>query len=506
MKIAFIRAYNYRLPYQISLPPLGVGYLAAMLKRECPDVDLSFHLTIDDLLREKPDVLAISAATENFGDAVEMARLAKEYCGAKTIIGGMHVTSLPHTLPKAFDAGCVGEGEVTMVELAKLFQAVKNPGPADYAKIPGICFHQSKWVQVNAGRELIRDLDELPYPDRDILGEDWKVPYSQQVHLISSRGCPYDCSFCSSSLHWKRFRYFSPDYTANEIEALRNRYNTKEFYFFDDLFIANRKRFRAICAKFRERGLHEGVQFRSYARVDLVDEELADLFEEFNFVYIDFGFESNSQRVLDYFRKRNVTPEINQRAIDILAKRRVSVGANIIMGSPPETEEDLNESIKFIERNRDHIDRASMGPLFPLPGTPIWNEAKQRGLVDDFMTDWERIGFDPDNFDIERYPLMSDHMTRDRLYQRYLEFRSLTREINLIGQLRKMEWEKRSLQTQLETMRGSRLIRAAWGVRNVVQGTLRSFNGNGGELVVANSQGGTATVDDAEEANAPHPG
>jgi len=476
MHIAFIAAYNYRLPYQVSLPPLGVGYLSAMIKKECPGVEVSFHMTIDRLLETKPDIVGISAATENFGDAIEMARMAKEYCAPKVIVGGMHVTSLPHALPRVFDCGVVGEGEMTFVELIKLYQAVEKPTPADYAKIPGICFHQTKWTQVNPGRELIRDLDDLPYPDREVLGDGWKVPYGEQVHLISSRGCPYDCSFCSSSLHWKRFRYFSPDYTADEIEWLRDRYNPREFYFFDDLFIANRKRFRAICEKFKERGLHKDVVFRSYARVDLVDEELADLFEEYNFVFIDFGFESNAQPTLDYFRKRNVTPEINQRAIDMLKGRRVSVGANIIIGSPPETDETLDETIAFIERNKDHIGRFSMGPLLPLPGTPIWAEAVQRGLVSDNMTDWERLGFEPDNFDITRYPFMCDGMDRDHFYRRYLDFRALTKEVNLMGQIRKIEYQRQYLQRELDTMRGSRLMNMAAGLRGMLRETLEVFS------------------------------
>jgi len=469
MKIAFIRAYNPRLPYQVSLPPLGIGYLTAMIKKSCPEVEVSFFANFDELIESKPDVVGISSATENMGDAIEMARMAKEICDAKTLIGGMHVTALPHALHKAFDVGCVGEGEITMVELVKLFQAVKNPTAADYEKVQGICFHRPRFVQVNPARPLIQDLDELPYPDRDSLGDYWKVPYSRQVHLISSRGCPYDCSFCSSSLHWKRFRYFSPEYTAKEIEYLRNRYNPKEIYFFDDLFIANRKRFRSICDTFRERGLHKDVVFRSYARVDLVDEELADLFEEMNFLNIDFGFESNAQPILDYFRKRNVTPEINQRAIDILSKRSVSIGANIIIGAPPETDATLDETIDFVVRNRDHINRFSLGPLFPLPGTPIWEEARTRGLVRDDMTEWEVIGFDPDNFDIANYPFMNDHMTREHFHRRYLDFRAIAKEINLIGQLRMAEWKERELQSQLETMRGSRAVQGAWSLRNGVQ-------------------------------------
>jgi anaerobic magnesium-protoporphyrin IX monomethyl ester cyclase len=483
MKISFIRAYNYRQPYQVSLPPLGIGYLASVLKNECPKVTVTFHTNFDELLGEKPDVVGISTASEQFGDSIEMARMAKEMCNAKVFVGGMHITALPHALPKCFDVGCIGEGEDTVVELIKLWEAVEDPTQADYEKVAGICFHRNKWVQVNPARPLIQNLDDLPYPDRDLLGQNWKVPYSRQVHLISSRGCPYDCSFCSSSLHWKRFRYFSPDYTANEIEYLRENYDTKEIYFFDDLFIANRKRFRAICDKFRERGLHEGVEFRSYARVDLIDEEIADLFEELNFRNIDFGFESNSQPVLDYFRKRNVTPEINQRAVDILAHRNVSIGANFIIGSPPETPETLDETLDFAKRNRDYIDRVSMGPLFPLPGTPIWEEAKQRGMVADDMTEWDVIGFDPDNFNIADYRYFNENMSRDYFYQRYLEFRGLTREMNLIGQLRKSEWRETQLQSELDTLRGSRIVKSAWNMRNGL-GALKSLLTGGSERPV----------------------
>ena len=113
MKLAFIRAYNPRLPYQVSLPPLGIGYLIAMVRKSCPGVDVAFFANFDEMTEWHPDVVGISSATENMGDAIEMARMAKELCNAKTMLGGMHVTALPHALHKAFDVGCVGEGEIT---------------------------------------------------------------------------------------------------------------------------------------------------------------------------------------------------------------------------------------------------------------------------------------------------------------------------------------------------------------------------------------------------------
>src|SRR5690606_19120472 len=111
---------------------------------QCPGVTVSFHTDFDELLDGAPDVVGISTASENFGDSIEMARIAKEVLGAKTFVGGMHVTALPHALPKCFDVGCVGEGEQTVVELIKLWQSVPEPTTGDYEKVPGICFHRSK--------------------------------------------------------------------------------------------------------------------------------------------------------------------------------------------------------------------------------------------------------------------------------------------------------------------------------------------------------------------------
>lgn len=427
---------------------------------------MAFFQKLDELISWKPDIAGISSATENFTDAQNSARRIREELGVPIWIGGSHITSLPHTLPDCFDIGIVSEGELTAVELVKLYND-RSPTPADLEKIQGICFHGEKGVMVNPRRPLIQDIDTLPYPDWDLLGENWALPRRDQVHMISSRGCPYDCIFCSAPLQWERVRYFSPEYVIREIEELRKRYDPDEIFFFDDLFIGQLPRFRKICDMIRERGLHKGLVFRSYSRADLMSEELADLFSELNFQYVDFGFESNTQPVLDYLNKKNVTPEKNQRSIDLLTKRDISIGGNFIIGSPGETREQMEETRAFVERNRQHLDRCSMGPLQPVPGTRVWEYAKKRGLVSEDM-DWGRYIIDFDHLDMTRDPYLCETMPVEEFQAFYEDFHRLVREINLQGQVRKLDRDlarsrgrEFELKTRLETLKGSRLVRLA---------------------------------------------
>lgn len=473
MHVAFITAYDPRSPYQVSLPPLGIGYLSSYLKQQCWFVETSFHHTVEDLIASEPDIIAVSATTENFDHATELARMAKEATGKPVVVGGMHITSLPHVLHPIYDLGVVGEGEQTMVDICNLYNEVKNPGPADFSKLKGVTYHDNGRIAQTPSQDLIKEMDELPYPDRDLIDHGWKVPSWETVHLVSSRGCPYKCAFCSSSLHWKRFRFFSPEYVANEIEYLRERYNPQTLYFFDDLFVGHIGRWREVVKLFRERKIHEGVRFRAYARVDLITEQMADEFAELNFQYIDFGFESNSQDILKFLTKTRVTPEVNQRAIDMLAKNNLSVGANFIIGSPPETLEMMEESYQFAYHNRDTIERCSVGPLQPLPGTAIWNIAKMKGLVSDDM-EWARLATTYDTFDWERFPFMGENVSREDFWNFWTKFNHLAKEINYVGQLRNMAYREHlkyqqieELRRELDTLKGSRLIRWAEKLRGL---------------------------------------
>lgn len=467
MHVAFITSYDPDSPYQVSLPPLGIGYLSSYLKQQEWSVETSFHHTVEELIDAKPDIAAVSSTTENFHHATTVAKTIKEELGIPVIGGGMHLTSLPHILPDPYDLGVVGEGEVTLTEIVRLYKEKKNPGVEDFRKMKGIIYRDNGEVVIAPSQDLIKEMDSLPFPDRELIDHGWKVPNWDTVHMVSSRGCPYKCSFCSSSLHWKRFRFFSPEYVAKEIEYLRERYNPQTLYFFDDLFVGHIGRWRKVVKLFRERGIHKGVTFRAYARVDLVTEQMADEFAELNFKYIDFGFESNNQEILKFLTKTRVTPEINQQAIDWLGKNNLSVGGNFIIGSPPETLEMAQETYEFAERNRDVIERCSVGPLQPLPGTPIWNIAKMKGLVSDDM-DWSRLGVSYDNFKWERFPYMGESMSRDEFWGFWTKFHHLAKEINYVGQMKRMadashrsELKIQELERELLSLKGSRLVKFA---------------------------------------------
>jgi len=484
MHVAFITAYDPESPYQVSLPPLGIGYLSAFVKQQCWFVETSFHHTVEELVDSRPDIIAVSATTENFDHATEIARRAKEATGKPVILGGMHITSLPHALPAVYDVAVIGEGERTLAELCHLYNEVKNPGPEEFRKMKGVSYHDHGKVALTPSQDLIKEMDSLPYPDRELIDHGWKVPNWDTVHLVSSRGCPYKCSFCSSSLHWKRFRFFSPEYVAQEIEYLRERYNPSILYFFDDLFVGHIGRWREVVKLFRERKIHEGVQFRAYARVDLITEQMADEFAELNFQFIDFGFESNSQEILKFLTKTRVTPEINQRAIDMLAKNNLSIGANFIIGSPPETLDMMEETYQFAERNKDVIERCSVGPLQALPGTGVWNYALMKGKVSDDM-EWSRLGTSYETHDWDRFPFLGEQVTREEFMNMWTRFHNLAKEINYVGQLRSMafqehkKWQEiQSLEHELASLKGSRLVRWA----NRLRGLRQSLTGGQKEL------------------------
>jgi radical SAM superfamily enzyme YgiQ (UPF0313 family) len=476
MRIVFFTACNLNQPYQESLPSLGLGYLIACLRRAEPSVEVAYCHRLEDLAASGPDVVGISSTSENFGIAVRAARLVRESTHATTLLGGCHITALPHTLPDLFDIGVLGEGEETILELVALLRARRRqPTPADLARVPGICFHDgSGGVILTAERPLLADLDRLPYPDRDALGGAWKVPYSHTVHLIASRGCPYKCVFCASSRLWKHYRVFSARYVADEIEFLRRRYDPAEIQFFDDLFIGHRERFRQFGALLDERGLDQGVAFRSWARADLVDEELADNLARHHFRSIDLGIESASSRVLEYLGKRGVTPEINQRAIDLLAARGISVGVSLIIGSPTETCEQIDQTYRFVEENRAKISRLGVGILMPLPGTPVWEYAVRRGLVSESM-EWDRLGIDFEHADIGRCPILSEMIGREEMIEIFRRFNLLEQVVNargliegLAGRNEELSREIQALQDELRTLKGSRAVRAAMKVRGLL--------------------------------------
>jgi radical SAM superfamily enzyme YgiQ (UPF0313 family) len=381
MKIGFIQiTCEYDAQW---LPSLAFGSLKAYLHTYLGVPAEMIRVEANKL--HECDIAAISTTSQDYGDAMIVARNIKRLNpNTVTVLGGHHVTCLPTTLTRDFDFGVIGEGEQTFLELVRYVMNGKKE--EDLFKIPGIVFWRDGGLLFAPPQPLIDPLDRLPFPFREA---------APKPHLFTTRGCPYKCTFCSSSFFWKKTRFHSADYVVNEIEALIGM-GADDIPIWDDLFIVDRRRFIDIMTKLRERGLDKRFYITSVTvRANLVDDELCHILSEFNppIVATHFGAESGSDRILKLMGK-NTTVAKNQEALDRLKSIGMPTGCTFIVGWPTETEEELLATLNFFETNmkagKIFID-STLNILTPLPGTPVWNDAVKAGKIDINTLDWNRL-------------------------------------------------------------------------------------------------------------------
>jgi anaerobic magnesium-protoporphyrin IX monomethyl ester cyclase len=363
--------------------PLGLGYLAAYLKREQHEVyiyepeiyNAGQKEIIDYLTEKKVDIVGLSCATANFYGAVRIAELVKDKLNIPVILGGVHASSLPtETLINylCFDFVIIGEGEETMEELLRFMAA----GRTDFQMIRGLCFKKDGQVICTEPRPYIENLDFLPYPARELVNLD---NYRPQVHLdrgkrsatmITSRGCPGRCVFCASfkTLGY-RFRAHSAEYVLGEIDHLINHYGIKHIIFVDDTFTIDRQRVIDICRGVKERNYK--IDWYCFARVNTVDEELLKIMKEAGCFSLLFGIESGNQQILNNIHK-GITLDQARRASAMANKLGFKVVSSFIFGNPGETKETIMQTINFAKELNPTI--ASFNRLIPYPGTDVYEK------------------------------------------------------------------------------------------------------------------------------------
>jgi radical SAM superfamily enzyme YgiQ (UPF0313 family) len=255
-------------------------------------------------------------------------------------------------------------------------------------------------------RPLITPLDRIPLPARDLL--DMRGIYLQPrkagfakigvyVSMLTSRGCPYSCAFCAPRKFWRKYRDLSADRVIEEIEFLLGRYRPDGIMLWDDLFIANRERLQAIVERAERERIPRRTQFCVFARANLLDEPTAQLLKRLHVTSAIFGLESGSERILRYLKKGAVNVADNYRALRLCKQYGMRTVATLIVGSPDETEEDLRQTYDLM-RHPD-LDEGIPCHLTPLPGTDVWEYARERGVVsNDFGWNYELLagwGFHP---------------------------------------------------------------------------------------------------------------
>ncbi|WP_457572980.1 B12-binding domain-containing radical SAM protein [Desulfolithobacter sp.] len=398
--------------------PLGVGYLAAYVEQYLPDVTV--HITADpnEIFRQQPDLLGISSVSQCFNQAHELARQAKERLDIPVILGGYHITSLPHRLQPCFDVGVIGEGERTFFQLVKVILEEEGLSPERLRNIHGICYHEpGKGIRVTPQATPLADIDELPYPKRNI------SPGARNIYQFSSRGCIYRCKFCASSRHWRRFRPHSAEYFVKELQHLQQTYNATSIHLLDDLFFADAKRVRDIVRLMHGNNMLGQFHFDSFISSNLASRETLLMAKTMGFNSIKFGGETGSDRLLKQIKGPHASVANHQRCIDLCRELQLDVRASFIFGSPGETEEDLDKTYLFLKKNKGILKIHGFYLTMPIPGTPYWDLALRKGLVSEEM-DWSRLNIDylkQQSFDLDNAIYLNEENVPRTVLKQYFE-------------------------------------------------------------------------------------
>ncbi len=456
-------------------PPLGLGYLSSYIKRYGQGYEVVIEREIEDLIAHKPDIVGISSATYSFGVATRAAELVKQELGIPTIIGGTQITAMPDRLPRAFDIGVLGEGESTFFEICELYKNERDYEPQSLEKVPGIVWHGEKGPVLNPRRAPIENMDSIPRPDRKALGDQWGE-VRKHAHIMTSRGCPFRCSFCSTVQHWgTNHRFFSPEYVVEEIEELVSEWGAEHIIVFDDLFIGKKSRLEHIRNVLAERGLLDHVNFTVSARANQIREKIAEPLVDMNVKALTIGFESAAPSVLAYLAKDGVKPEQLHRTVNVCRDFGIKIDPSFIIGSPCETRDDLQMTFDFIIDSMDVFTALVIGPLMVLPDTPIWDHAVARNLIDEekltgVVLEPEDL-MDDKKFFFEKYVYLNEQMPKEEFYMHYQMAKKLEYIVWQQAQLRR-EVERPITDEQLSFVPWKRLAGALGGKikRRLTQG------------------------------------
>jgi radical SAM superfamily enzyme YgiQ (UPF0313 family) len=420
MRLLFVNAVDPESAIDVRYPSLGLAYIATYVRESEPGVEVAI-LNSDEMEAMKafaPDLVGVSAVSQNMGWAIRAARFLRRECpGVTLVLGGPHQMAVPDRLPEPFDFGVVGEGEECMLDIVRAWKRGARSFVEAMPGIPGTVWRAGGAVLHHAERRQLRDIDYLGIPDRDLIGHG-KTP---RLHMITSRGCPYKCVFCASAFNIRTARYASPELVIREIKLLVDRYGVKEIKIYDDLFTAHRTRLKEIADLMQAEGLDQTVRIECTNRANLTTRSLLEDCRRLGVRGLAFGFESGSQRVLEALKTDSVDVAQNRRSIRMCRDMGIEVCGSFILGTPGETYADLEATYGFLEEHK--LDSCKIFVLTPHPGTPVWFEAERRGLVSKDM-DWDLLSIDYDRH-WERHIVLNDSMSRQEIRSWYLRFQRL---------------------------------------------------------------------------------
>jgi anaerobic magnesium-protoporphyrin IX monomethyl ester cyclase len=456
-------------PFERVLP-VGLGYIHSHLRaRGLPSVLANFSAMSAERIREilaaeQPDIVGLSTFTFNRSASVDLARSVKSVLpGALVVMGGPHPTHVGAPLLSSHpevDLCVLGEGELTMERLAR----VRASG-GDLAQVPGLLLRRDGGIFPTAAAEPIQDLDSLAFPAR--YPEGYGIdPRAQYPYIVTSRGCPAKCTFCSSPEFWgSRVRFRSASNILDELQLLKERFGIMYVSFRDDVFTLNKQRVIELCRGMIDRRL--SLLWDCQTRVNNVDEERLIWMKRAGAMILQYGIESGSQRMLDRLGKGQKLKQIDHAA-EITRRVGLMLSIYLIAGAHDEAEEDLLATEEMVRRIRPHD--GIVTPLAVFPGTSLWDEHRVRANADDKI--WETVGHDgvfvrPDRFTedaILRLSSLLEEAAWDNAYkpEAFAEHRALHGECHAADLMEGESLEASGGTTQAESIYRRLAVREPW--------------------------------------------
>jgi radical SAM superfamily enzyme YgiQ (UPF0313 family) len=376
----------------VRLAPMGILFVASYLMKNGFEVDIhncrGGEKGSADLMNKviscKPDMIGFTATTSGFMDAYrKVSEIRKVMPEVKVVFGGVHVSALREKILESFpliDFLVTGEGEMAMTDLA---------GGKDPRTIQGVISRDADGIHSGGFRTDLCELDDLPFPAYSKLEGFPKFfepplfnyPRAPSATIISSRGCPYQCSYCDRSVFRRSFRFNSAEYLYEQMALLRKDFGVRHIFFYDDLFTFNRKRVEEFCGLLSKKPLH--MTFNCAVRVGHADDELLKTLKASGGWMVSIGMESGDQELLKR-HKSSVTLDQIRDTVKRIQKNGMRVKGLFMMGLPGETEQTIQRTADFIEELG--LDDMNMTKFTPFPGSPAYQTIHQEGK---FGENWE---------------------------------------------------------------------------------------------------------------------
>lgn len=399
--------------------PLGIMYIASMLEKNGYDVEILDTLIADfkpqkigdvkyygmpwDKIKEEitcrePDIVGITAPfTAQIDNAIKVSEIVKDIdAEIPTIVGGPHVSVMVTQFLKdteSVDIAVIGEGEYTMLDIVKYYE-----GKEVISNIQGIAYRKGDTVTLNPKRPFIKDLDELPFPAYHLVDmEKYLNPkriryrstkYMREISIITSRGCPFSCIFCSIHLHMgKSWRGHSQEYILKHIEYVVNNYDVEHIHFEDDNFTMNTNRFEGILNGLIERNIGFSWDTPNGIRADRLNCDLLKKMKKTGCTNLTIGVESGDQFILDNIIDKHLRLENVIETAGMCKELDIPLSAFFVIGFPGEKKENMTNTIEFaLMLKKIYNVQMSLMVATPLFGTRLYEMCKENGYLTHELT------------------------------------------------------------------------------------------------------------------------